>query len=72
MKKLFKPNGQNTKIYKPARLNFTHKKSAAGVPWWPSSQGSGVVTAEAHCHCCGSGSIPGLGTSICCKYSQKN
>ena len=23
------------------------------------------------CHCCVEGSVPGLGTSVCCKYGQK-
>ena len=24
-----------------------------------------------HCHCCGMGSIPGLGTFACCRHSPK-
>ena len=42
-----------------------------GVPWWLSG------LKMQHCHCCGSGqfcgagSIPGPGTSACCRCGQK-
>ena len=36
-----------------------------GVPLWCSR-----LTIQC-CHCCGSGSIPGLGTSMCCRRKNK-
>ena len=32
---------------------------------------SGIVTSVAPCHCCGSGSIPGLGTSTPWTWTKK-
>ena len=34
------------------------KKLSCGVPWWVSR------LRIQHCHCCGMGSVPGLGTSV--------
>ena len=42
-----------------------------GVPWWLS----GLRTWHCHCcssgYCCDMGSVPGLGTSTCCRCNQK-
>ena len=35
----------------------------------PLNVSSGLVVKDSACHCCGSGSIPGLGTSACHKHS---
>ena len=40
-------------------------KYNSGVPWWLSG------LRIWHCHCCGSGSIPGQGTSSCLRCGKK-
>ena len=47
-----------------AFLTNTNIKSQTRVPWWLSRLGI------QHCHCCGAGSIPGLGTSSCHGHGQ--
>ena len=40
-----------------------------------ASTGSSLVAQQLRiwcCHCCGMGSIPGPGTSACCRHGQKN
>ena len=42
-----------------------HKDTAGGVPWWLSGLRISVITAVAHCCCCGVDSIPEPETSAC-------
>ena len=42
-----------------------------GVPWWPSRLGIWHYHCSGLGHYCGTGSMPGLGTSICYGHSQK-
>lgn len=53
-----------------AKMVWNHIQ--AGVPWWPSS----LRTQHCHCggsnHCCGTGSIPGPGTSACGGHGPPN
>ena len=44
---------------------FFKKENPWGVPWWLSG------LRIRYCHCCGTGLIPGLGTSTCHKCSKK-
>ena len=46
--------------------NCLINRAIRGVTWWLS--GLKICC----CHCCGSASIPGAGTSACCRYSQKS
>ena len=50
---------------------FTEVKESMEVPLWHS----GLSTWHCHCRrsgcCCGTGSVPGPGTSTCCGYGQK-
>ena len=40
-------------------------------PWWPSALRIWWCRCSSLGHCCGTGSFPGLGTSICYRCCQK-
>ena len=44
----------------------------AGVPWWLSRLSIQHSPCSGSGHYCGTGSIPGPGTFICCRCSQNN
>ena len=46
-------------------LICSHQKLETGVPWWLSRR------KIRHCHCCGTGSIPGPGICECCSARTK-
>ena len=46
-------------------LDWDHSNTAEEFP-------GGLAVRDQLCHCCGSGSIPGQGPSLCCGHSQEN
>ena len=68
--RLVRRHKENGEIFRKMILKEVLKKGG-GVPGWPTSKGIAIVTTVAPCHSCGSGLIPGPGTSACHRQSQK-
>ena len=60
------PCALSAALKRQKQKNKTNKqtKNSFAVPWWLSG-------LRVWCHCCGMGSFPGLGTSVCYRCGQK-